>query len=154
MIIEEDEARKRLFTATRKRLSNDRYKNSHREILRERSNLYKQNNREKVRAQQRRWRKRNGGEKRRTYNLRYLYGVTSEWFDAKLQEQGGGCAICGATDKGRKIRSLHIDHNHTTKVNRGILCELCNHAIARIESVPDWDIKALLYLEQYKGECI
>jgi hypothetical protein len=26
--------------------------------------------------------------------LRQTYGVTLEWYEAKLAEQGGGCAIC------------------------------------------------------------
>ncbi len=134
----------------REKLTAAAYRDRNRELLRQKNKLYKLNNLEKVRAQQRRWRARNSGEKRRDYNLKALYGITSEWFEAKLAEQGGGCAICGDKDKGRKIRSLHVDHCHATGVNRGVLCELCNHAIERIESVPDWIVKALAYLEKYK----
>jgi hypothetical protein len=122
----------------------------HREARREANRQWKKDNREIVKASKRKWRQRNKGEIRRDYNLKALYGITSEWFDAKLKEQGGGCAICGDKDKGRKIRSLHVDHCHRTTANRGILCELCNHAIERIESVPDWVVKALAYLEKYK----
>ena len=134
----------------REKLTAAAYRDRNRELLRQKNKLYKLNNLEKVRAQQRRWRARNSGEKRRDYNLKALYGITSEWFEAKLAEQGGGCAICGDKDKGRKIRSLHVDHCHRTTANRGILCELCNHAIERIESVPDWVSKALAYLKQYE----
>src|ERR1700675_931612 len=134
----------------REKLTAAAYRDRNRELLRQKNKLYKLNNLEKVRAQQRRWRARNSGEKRRDYNLKALYGITSEWFEAKLAEQGGGCAICGDKDKGRKIRSLHVDHAHRTTANKGILCELCNHAIERIESVPDWVSKALAYLKQYE----
>jgi Recombination endonuclease VII len=133
-----------------KALYKSKWDKQHREERREANRQWKRANRDKVRASKRKWRQGNSGEKRRAYNLKALYGVTPEWFDAKLQEQGGGCAICGDKDKGRKIRSLHVDHCHQTMVNRGILCELCNHAIARIESVPNWTDKALAYLQKYK----
>jgi hypothetical protein len=54
-----------------------------------------------------------------------LYGVTSDWYESTLRDQGGGCAICGSarTDRGKW---LHVDHCHDTGVVRGILCSSCN----------------------------
>lgn len=76
------------------------------------------------------------------------FGVTSEWYDAKLAEQNGGCAICdGGTI--RKKRYLCVDHNHKTKAVRGLLCSRCNAALERLDSVADWATKAVAYLQQY-----
>jgi hypothetical protein len=81
--------------------------------------------------------------------LRRKYGVSLEWFDQKLLEQGGGCGICGHAlpFKGRK--HLAIDHCHKSKQTRGILCERCNSALERIEAVADWPEKARAYLTKY-----
>jgi Recombination endonuclease VII len=125
------------------------WKRNNKQKVREHNRKWKRDNRDKVRASKRRWRQRNKGDKRRDYNLKQLYGITSEWFYSKLEEQGGGCAICGAMDKGRKVRSLHVDHSHKSKLNRGILCELCNHAVERLENIPDWAKKAEAYLDRY-----
>lgn len=53
-------------------------------------------------------------------------GVTDEEYAAMLERQGGGCAICGATPKTRR---LHVDHDHRTGGVRGLLCHRCNRAL-------------------------
>jgi hypothetical protein len=63
------------------------------------------------------------GMKRRTlkYRLRKTYGLEVMEL-ALLQElQGHACGVCGCQDP-----ALHIDHNHTTGVVRGLLCRSCN----------------------------
>ena len=40
------------------------------------------------------------------------YGVTQEWFDAKLAEQHGGCAICGNPTPDSLRNHLYVDHDH------------------------------------------
>lgn len=52
------------------------------------------------------------------------YGLTPESFEATFEAQGRRCAICGAVDPGP--RHWHVDHDHGTKLIRGILCALCN----------------------------
>jgi len=47
-------------------------------------------------------------------------GVEEAGFAAMLARQGGGCALCGGTDR------LIVDHNHATNATRGILCSRCN----------------------------
>lgn len=72
--------------------------------------------------------------------IRYYYGLTPEQFDAMLEAQGGGCAICGHSD-----RSLEVDHDHTCcpgkktcgKCVRGILCRRCNRGLGCLETVID-----------------
>jgi hypothetical protein len=92
--------------------------------------------------------RRESGEAR-PLHLRSKYGVDQAWYDAKFAEQGGVCAICGSADlHGRKY--LAIDHNHGTGASRGLLCIRCNAALARIESIPDWGIRATVYLDCYR----
>lgn len=57
--------------------------------------------------------------------LKRAYGITLAERDAMLEAQGNACAICGAPEPGSK-RGWHIDHCHSTKKVRGILCHHCN----------------------------
>jgi hypothetical protein len=86
----------------------------------------------------------------------HKHGVTLEWYEAKLKEQGG-CAICGRHDNfGYKF---HVDHNHKhcpgahgcEKCVRGLLCYLCNRALERMEKIMNWIQKARSYLVEYTG---
>lgn len=45
-----------------------------------------------------------------------------------IERQQGKCAICGRSD----VR-LVVEHNHTTKAIRGLVCDLCNHAVGYLE---------------------
>jgi hypothetical protein len=88
------------------------------------------------------WRDRNPGDSRRR-NLRSKYGITeAEYFDL-LEQQGGGCGICGSSES-RWATSpwLHVDHNHQTGAVRGLLCHTCNIAVGCVEGI-DMDIERL-----------
>ena len=61
-----------------------------------------------------------------------------------LAEQGGGCAICGAPPKTRR---LHVDHDHKTGEIRGLLCYRCNKALMPWVG-PWWLDQAWMYLNQ------
>ena len=65
------------------------------------------------------------------------YGLTPAGYDALLEEQHGGCALCGATDSGRNKdgspRRLNVDHNHETGAVRGLLCRHCNILVGYLE---------------------
>ncbi len=65
--------------------------------------------------------------------LRKRYGLTLEQYDALLERQGGGCALCGR--QAASGSHLHVDHNHTTDAVRGILCVICNRALGVVEYV-------------------
>lgn len=87
----------------------------------------------------------------RQFNLRHIYGMTIEEYNAMLEEQNGVCAICGkpetATRDGQAL-PLHVDHCHTTDAIRGLLCAKCNTALGLMHEDPD-RIKALLkYIEE------
>lgn len=91
-------------------------------------------------------------------DLSKKFRVTYEWFQSKLAEQGGVCAICdGINENGRR---LSVDHAHSCcptssktcgKCVRGILCSRCNHALERIEAHANWHERALAYLASYKN---
>lgn len=78
------------------------------------------------------------------------YGLTKDDFNALLEKQNGGCAICGATSGGKRHENerLHVDHCHTTGVVRGLLCTECNTSLGKFKDSPELLRKAAMYLEQ------
>jgi len=100
-----------------------------------------------------------GREKTSIERLRYKckhMGTTPEWFKKKFQDQNGLCAICRQpedhpTKNGSGImRSLAIDHNHSTGKVRGLLCCKCNQSLHRLEKFPGWAESAVEYLKKYQ----
>jgi hypothetical protein len=87
----------------------------------------------------------------RELNLKKLYGLDLNAYEALLNSQGGVCAICGEPPRGegRNQKHLHVDHDHASGKNRGLLCGGCNTAMHKLEKDPDWGIKALNYLARY-----
>lgn len=85
-------------------------------------------------------------ERRRRYAS---LGVTEAWYDAKLAEQGGGCAICGTTDPGQGREAFALDHNHVTGEPRGLLCLKCNRALGLLGDDFENLIAAARYLLRY-----
>jgi len=83
-------------------------------------------------------------------------GVTVDWYEARLSEQYGGCAICGRPDNYSR-NNFSIDHDHSCcpakaacmKCVRGLLCTLCNATLHKLEMTPGWIEKAKAYLEKY-----
>jgi Recombination endonuclease VII len=84
----------------------------------------------------------------RKWALKRMYSLTPEQYDAMLEAQDGVCAICKNPSKDG--RRLHVDHDHTTDKNRGLLCSMCNKSVERVEKDPDWGIKAREYLLRFK----
>jgi RNA polymerase-binding transcription factor DksA len=82
------------------------------------------------------------------YNRRYLYGVSPEDFDAKLAEQGGVCAACKIPGWEGKGMSPHTDHDHETRIFRGVLHGNCNNGIGMFGEDPARLRAAAAYLEK------
>lgn len=78
------------------------------------------------------------------------YNVTPEWYDAKLAEQDGHCALCERTERD-ECKPLSVDHCHKTGPARGILCGRCNMAIERLDNSDTWEVRARAYLDRYKS---
>lgn len=77
-------------------------------------------------------------------NLKKLYGLSVEQYEAMYRAQNGVCAICsGVNVNGRR---LAVDHCHKTGAIRGLLCSNCNFAIGLTKDNPDVLAKAISYL--------
>lgn len=83
----------------------------------------------------------------RSSKMNIKYGITLDEYDAMLDSQNGHCAICPATDPGRKGRSfLYVDHCHETGEVRGLLCGNCNDGLGRFRDDPALLRGAIAYL--------
>lgn len=106
----------------------------------------------RVKAQQRKWWDKRWAEHRqaeldktRRYKLRREFGIDESIYQSMLTAQNGTCAICGGTDKKRK---LSIDHDHRTGRIRGLLCNRCNIALGRFHDDIAILHKAIIYLNR------
>jgi hypothetical protein len=72
------------------------------------------------------------------------YGMTIEDYEARLEAQGGVCAICLA-EPGK--RRLAVDHDHDSGRVRGLLCSQCNTGLGSLQDDPDLVWLAFQYLE-------
>jgi hypothetical protein len=76
--------------------------------------------------------------------LKHLYNISAEEYYQMLEDQEGGCAICGKTpeEEGRK---LAVDHDHACCPGkkscgmcvRGLLCLICNRFVGNWENYPE-----------------
>jgi hypothetical protein len=123
----------------------------------ERLRLYRLKNIDKIKAQQRAWRK-NYPEKARAscaswvrrhpikiqeYQLKAKYGLTPSALAALILRQKNCCAICHS----RFInRNLNVDHDHKTGAVRGLLCSRCNWGIGHLRDDPSLLVLAIEYL--------
>ena len=82
-------------------------------------------------------------EEQRISRIR-MYGIDVPDYERLLEEQGGGCAICGKKPEER--RALDIDHDHRTGKVRGLLCSNHNRGIGLIGDDLMSLVKALEYL--------
>lgn len=104
-----------------------------------------------------RWRKTNP-EAYRAVSLRRdlkKFGLNEGDYNALLVKQDYKCAICGRADSGSKrTRRLAVDHDHSTGVVRGLLCDNCNRAIGLFKDDPNSLQRAASYLRTQDPFCI
>jgi hypothetical protein len=84
-------------------------------------------------------------EKRKAQRLRQ-FKLTLDQFNAMLESQGGGCAICGHADRSDPKFFPVVDHCHTTGKVRGLLCMHCNQGLGKYMDQPARLIAAAEYL--------
>jgi hypothetical protein len=80
--------------------------------------------------------------KKRADSRRRRYGVTPEQVEAMLAAQGRACAICRTPIN----ETVAVDHCHTTKVVRGLLCHFCNCGLGYFKDSRDNLLAAAEYL--------
>jgi len=84
-------------------------------------------------------------------HYKYKYGITRADRDRMLAEQNGLCRICGKPPRpGHRGDRLQVDHCHTTKQVRGLLCGHCNTMIGLAGEDPKVLLAAVEYLAQYQ----
>ena len=90
---------------------------------------------------------------RRNAYLKRKYGVTTEWYEAKLEEQKGLCAICSCDSSELRSRDAMfcVDHCHTTGNPRSLLCHKCNAGIGMLKDNPILVARAWTYLQQHQN---
>lgn len=131
------------------RALNADYKRRNSELVKEWSRAWQRKNREKI--------SRNRQSKRDQYIVR-VYGVTLERARELLDVKE--CQICGEAERqiaveskrvGKFTRSsLVVDHCHTSGVVRGMLCGRCNTSIGQFEDSPDLLYAAAAYLDRQR----
>jgi hypothetical protein len=116
-----------------------------RACYRVKTDAWKGDNPEKVRAMHRR----SYGQNRQAVRdaqvddrLRHRYGISLAQYDEMAETQGGVCAICGQPPKQKR---LHVDHDHETGRVRGLLCAPCNTRLHALENLA-WRAAAEAYL--------
>jgi ribosomal protein L34E len=87
-------------------------------------------------------------------NLKRDFGITLEYYHELLESQNECCAICGKpevikTQRGN-VRMLSVDHDHTTREVRGLLCMKCNSLIGHAKEEVSILERAIAYLKKYK----
>lgn len=108
----------------------------------------------KMRVYRRKGESPKGDEWVRALNLKNTlrrYGVTPEWYETKLAEQEGACAICGHVPPPGGIKSasrLHVDHDHESGAVRDLLCNRCNMGVGYFRDNPALLRLAAAYIER------
>ena len=82
----------------------------------------------------------------KNWELKKKYNISLEEYTEQCSVRDNKCDICTV-----KVKTLHVDHNHTTKEVRGYLCGSCNRAIGLLQDKASNCINAGKYLLA-KGE--
>lgn len=92
------------------------------------------------------------------WRLMRYYKLTFAQYEAMLEAQDGGCAICGGVDT--MGRRMSVDHDRsccpgTTSCGncvRALLCGHCNHGLGKFQDSPEVLNKAIDYLNHWRSE--
>jgi hypothetical protein len=82
-------------------------------------------------------------------DLKRHYGLTINDYNAMLEGQKHCCACCGQHSSNFK-RGLHVDHDHTTGLVRGLLCTECNPGIGYFQDSVERLEMAITYLTKFR----
>ena len=89
-------------------------------------------------------------ESGRWKRIKSIHGITKEQWMSMYYEQKKVCAICKMTqaDRGYKGRDLCVDHDHKSRVVRGLLCNGCNRGLGFFEDSSGLLKEAANYLDR------
>jgi hypothetical protein len=112
----------------------------------ERAAQWRKDNPDRYKAAIKKWQAENPDAIRHNHYSKY-YGISLERYAALVAAQNGVCAICSQPPGKRR---LAVDHCHTTKAIRGLLCVNCNTAIGKLNDDPELLRRAIAYLFFYQ----
>ena len=96
-------------------------------------------------------------QKGKAQNLK-RYGLSLDSYTNKLNEQQGKCKICDEAEKYKTghgiIRTLSVDHNHSTGKIRDLLCNRCNRIIGLVKESPTLLRDMADYLELHEDNSV
>jgi hypothetical protein len=90
------------------------------------------------------------------WRLNREYGISYDEYLQKIEEQKGKCPICDTMMVPQSYghaftkRTAVVDHDHTSKKLRKILCNSCNSAIGKLYDNPILLEKAAAYLREFQ----
>jgi hypothetical protein len=88
-----------------------------------------------------------------SWRIKGKYGITPDEYVAMLEQQGGGCSICGVRQsqlwRETWRQPLVIDHCHGSGKVRGLLCDHCNRGLGQFRDDPALLHRAAEYLEAH-----
>lgn len=105
---------------------------------------WRERNIEKVREANRETKKRTYLSRRDSI-LKNRYGIVEFDYEELAKKQKNKCAICGITPENKR---LDLDHCHTTRTIRGLLCNNCNRGLGHFKDNPEFLKKAISYLNK------
>lgn len=129
------------------------YKAAWREANRDKYNAYqakyRAENLDVIRTKEREFGRANP-EVTRERRLKSRYVLTLTEFDERSRAQDGRCAICRKPPKAQ----LCVDHAHSTRKVRGLLCRSCNLGIGYLQESPAILTAAAAYIKHWHNEPI
>ena len=84
-------------------------------------------------------------EIKRFSHVKKAYGLTKEEYLELADRANGKCEIC-LVSFGESVP--HVDHCHSSKQVRGLLCARCNHGLGNFRDTPKFLEGALAYLSR------
>lgn len=106
---------------------------------------------EHTRLSAKKWAKENY-KRRKGYNLKRMYGIDRQAYDAMLKAQNGLCAICHkaeTTTRNGTLCELVVDHDHITGKVRKLLCNKCNVGLGMLEENSDRMRQMAEYIDSF-----
>jgi hypothetical protein len=119
---------------------------NHKRLLTSKRKYYKKN-RTKILARRRAF-CRTHPEIAKKWHLQTHFGITLEQYNEFATRQQFRCAICKRHFS--EFKRVAVDHDHPTKIVRGLLCNRCNVGIAQFLDNPILLKAAIQYLETWK----
>jgi len=91
----------------------------------------------------------------KSIDLKKRFGISLEEYELMQENQNYVCAICKKPEtrldhRTKKIRSLAVDHCHTTGKIRGLLCTNCNTSLGLLSENKEIIMNMLTYIARHE----